>query len=635
MNAFRALIAALVFVPLCLTGTDIEHSPSSLNFATFEGALPSTQTLTITSLEASELTWSAASTASWIQLGATTGTTPSELVITVDLSLLPLGEQPESTVAITTPDGTKLVTVTTTVFDATLDQLIADPTRPRIYGVRRGDGQPGSGILFAFDTIDGTRLAGLSIGPRITVTAIHPADDLLYLATPGTITLQRIDLATFTKLSPLDLNIPDIAQLAAGPAGQIYAETTDGTIHLLDGDNGNSISNRTMSGTALAATSASSASPPVYFRAFPLGNLVGIGRHRLDNDTFQTLTAPSSPPSSTPLIVSAYGTRIFWGGRVFNQNLRLLGELAAPVFATSPGGELAVTRTNLLRLSTSGSNILTFPFPTELSAIGGEAEHLFLYDNFSRSATSIPLRHFTAAPATLDHGTVLFGDEATAITTITNHGVETLTLTAFTATSPSHTISTPLPLDIPGGSSAPITLTYTPTALGTALAEFTLHTTFIEAPPLRFFATGTGTLPAGTLPGYAAWQIDHFGAADAPDSSLLDDPNGNAWPNFAEFLFDLDPRAHGAPRDNLPTLSRAPDGAVLLTFTRVVDAASHIAIEHSTDLTAWLPATAGTDFQTDSITDLGDGTERVVLRLPTSPESPLFYRAVATFSAAP
>ncbi len=616
-----------------ITGTGIEHSPNALDFGVVEGIPPSTQTLTITSLEASELTWSASTSATWIQLGATTGTTPSELAITVDPALLPPGEQSESTVAITTPDGTQFVTVAATFFDSTLDQLIADPNRPRVYGIRRGDGQPGSGILFAFDATDGNLLASLSIGPQITAATIHPADDVLYLATANSTTLQRADLATFTKLAPLDLAISNIAQLAAGPAGQIYAEAIKGSLRLLDSSSGTSISNQQTGNTALSATSASSASPPVYFRAFESPELIRITRHRLDSDTFQSLSSPPSPASTTPLLVSAKGTRIFWGGHVFNQNLRFLGDLGTPVFATSPGGELAVTGTALRRLSTGGANILTLSFPTELSAISGAAEHLFLYDNFSQSATTIPLRHFTTAPATLDLGPVPLGSDATAEATITNHGVETLTISGFQSTSDAHAVSTPLPLDIPARSSAAIALTYSPTALGTAPAEITLHTTFIEAPPLRLSATGTGT--PGTLPGYAAWQIDHFGATDAPDAGPLDDPNRNAWPNFAEFLFDLDPRAHDAPRDNLPSLSNAPDGTPLLTFTRVTAAAFHLTIEHSTNIAEWSPATAGSDFQIDAITDLGDGTERVVLRLPPPTDGTAFYRISASMSAAP
>ncbi len=95
----------------------------------------------------------------------------------------------------------------------------------------------------------------------------------------------------------------------------------------------------------------------------------------------------------------------------------------------------------------------------------------------------------TAAPSSLSFGNVKVGSSTTLSVVVTNPKTWNQTLTAFTTTGSEFTVTGPsLPLTLAPGKTVTLTVTFSPTAAGTAGGSV-----FITAPGLNVPFTGTGT----------------------------------------------------------------------------------------------------------------------------------------------
>ena len=74
------------------SGPVLQVSPDNLNFTAIEGGSnPSSQTLTVTNGGSGTLTWSASSSQSWLSLKPSSGTAPSTVTVSIDISGLSVG----------------------------------------------------------------------------------------------------------------------------------------------------------------------------------------------------------------------------------------------------------------------------------------------------------------------------------------------------------------------------------------------------------------------------------------------------------------------------------------------------------------------------------------------------------------
>jgi CSLREA domain-containing protein len=97
-------------------GPTLAVEPDALNYELSEGAAePNPQTLQIRNGGSGVVNWTASSNAAWVMLGATSGTTPSDLTVTVDAIGLALGVTHQAQITITANGASgspKVITVT-------------------------------------------------------------------------------------------------------------------------------------------------------------------------------------------------------------------------------------------------------------------------------------------------------------------------------------------------------------------------------------------------------------------------------------------------------------------------------------------------------------------------------------------
>ncbi len=154
----------------------------------------------------------------------------------------------------------------------------------------------------------------------------------------------------------------------------------------------------------------------------------------------------------------------------------------------SPGGTLPIassctlqvsftptatgTRTGILSLATSASNI---PLIAGLTGIGAQS-------------------HLQIAPATLNFGNIAVGSPAILSFTLTNTGNAPVTGIALTTSPGDYSITVPCNLtSLAPGAACPITVTFTPTAIGPRTATLTITSSATTSPDVVPL-TGTGII---------------------------------------------------------------------------------------------------------------------------------------------
>ncbi|MDB4673189.1 lamin tail domain-containing protein [Verrucomicrobiales bacterium] len=135
-------------------------------------------------------------------------------------------------------------------------------------------------------------------------------------------------------------------------------------------------------------------------------------------------------------------------------------------------------------------------------------------------------------------------------------------------------------------------------------------------------ANWTTSSSIGGSPGVlSATSYATFAAQNSISSSPDADDDSDGLSNFLEYALGLDPGAtnnSGSPR----LLEQNAVDPTVYSFTRALDIFGTVRAEVATELESW------TDAQIDSVENLGDGTERVSVRLGTGAR--LFIRLRAT-----
>ncbi len=578
-----------------------------------------------------ECPWSGTVSAPWVTISPSEGAAPNSVRIAVAPASTP--RDGESAVVRIQPEtGTPVwLPVDFETFPVKFSAIRAGDGAPFAVAIREGGLSANGAHLARIDPSTGSVIEGAAIGRTAASLAFDPD-------TGQAVVLERDELVTSThRFGPRDWGVRE--HFVRNASWDLVA--LSGADEVSFGDVGSTSFVRSYPVTSdeqLAILAP--LEPLVSIAGAPHKNLIVSAGHSAQRgsvlvkvemgDTpinrFAHLATPVGP--GFPLSVSQRAERLFWGPQVFDENLTPLGTLPEPVFACSPRGELAVTATGVRRLSSGGDSILTFPFETEISAVWGKAERVLIHNPDDGQTLSLPLRDYSITP--VDFGAVPLGASAEAGVTITNHGVEPLTLTGL-AGAPAGFDLLGLPVTIdPGGGQTTLIARLVAGATGDLSASGgTLIDTFLDGPERALAFTATGTFDAAGLPGYAAWQVAQFPADPAaPEAAPLADPDGDGWPNFAEYLFGLDPHATGDPGGHLPRVETNPDGALSFTFVRAEAAADHIALQQSGALATWTDATEGSDYSVASVEDLGGGYERVTVEFAAA-SGTRFLRAEA------
>jgi len=552
-----------------LSGTGISPAitvPGSLTFAEQRvGAPAATQTLSVQNtgsgtLSISQITKSGTGAAAY-SFSPATLSVPAGQSQNLTVSFAPTAPGPApATLTLTTNDvarQTVTVTLSGTGIDPTIsvpatlafgEQTVGTPAATQTLTVQN----TGTGTLSISQiTKSGTGAAAYSFSPAtlnvpggqsapVTVTFTPSAAG----SAPATLTLTTNDVANPSKT--VTLSGTGISPAISVPNTLAFGEHTVGapaaTQTLTVQNTGTSgtlrITNIVKGGTAAAAYSFSPATLDVPFgQSAPLTVTFTPGAEGAAPATLTLTTNTSANPTLTVTLsgtgiqptISMPTSRDFGEQRVGApgatqtltvQNTGTSGTLHITNIAKSGTGAAAYTFSPAtLDVPFGQSAPLTVTFaPT---AEGSAPATLALTTNdvanptVTVSLSGIGIRPTISVPATLAFGEQPVGaPAATQTLTVQNTGTGTLSITniAKSGTGAAAYSFSPATLDVPPGQSAPVTVTFAPTAAGSAPASLTLTTNDVANPSKTVTLSGTGINPAISVPNTLAFGEHRVGA---------------------------------------------------------------------------------------------------------------------------
>ncbi len=362
-------------------------------------------------------TWSATASAPWIELEASSGTTPATLRAMIRVDLLPAGL---SAGQITLSHGAESYTIPVSM---TLDPMAikyfeTSPDSALVYAISETTTSDGASraYLLEIDTALEAITGVVRVGTGVTDLAVHRGDNriyvinwllgALYAVNRDTFAVDRIyDVPGFAGVGYSD---SDVYVISAGGPGRLVIEAMDQWIDV-------SIFS-TVTGAVLASTferqggGAHDATGRYYYHGDD--NSSGAEIHKFDTvgDTFQELAhvrvSSAGYYGSRVVTVSANGSRIFWNGSVFDANLTPLWTFGQIVYATTPDGRFAFGETSIFD-TVAQQTVLGMPATTKVSAYNSTSDKLVVQ-------TAEGLRFFTLGNGAALPAPVLQAGAATA-----------------------------------------------------------------------------------------------------------------------------------------------------------------------------------------------------------------------------
>src|SRR5439155_22826977 len=112
-----------------------------------------------------------------------------------------------------------------------VDKLLPDYARPRVYALNQANGSV-PGTLLALDSTNGTILNEIAVNLNPTDMAISPAGDVLYVINAGSRTISKVDLTTFSVVAEKNIYTPS----TYNPSNPLYlVANNSGTVYFTDG----------------------------------------------------------------------------------------------------------------------------------------------------------------------------------------------------------------------------------------------------------------------------------------------------------------------------------------------------------------------------------------------------------------
>lgn len=370
----------------------VDVSPRRVELAVPSASPVPRQTLEMTS--ATPLAWTASSSTPWITLVNTSGTTPATLRF--DISTAGMSEGAQTGSITVQADGlTFAVPVELSVVTLNVTLLLPHPQRPVVYAINTALNGEGFSHLLELDAATAAIQRTLPIGFAPTDADLDATTGKLYVTNWGHSQTRVIDVEAWSELPSLNLGT-DVFKLAVTPDGRLITEGQDQWIQLRMWE--------AVTGGSLATFSARQGDGKVH----PTGdyyyhsdsNISSATVRRFDirgNSFVQDATGPQIGSGSRNLVMSADGSRLFWLGRVMDQNLTVLGQVPSEVHATNRTGDLAVGPAAVW-WSDSGTEVAAMPFSSTVAAFSANDGHLLRFNATTRTLHSIPVSSLTDLP---------------------------------------------------------------------------------------------------------------------------------------------------------------------------------------------------------------------------------------------
>jgi uncharacterized repeat protein (TIGR01451 family) len=374
------------------TTANLSVMPSRFIRYTVAGYSPSGVSFNVTSAITGDV-WTASASASWFSLSTTQGVGPGVVDVHFDATGLESGLH-SGVVQVASATEQLTVPVLLEVKRLQITRMLTDYARPYIYALQPGENAQAASLLF-INTESGLIEKVLPTGSNPTDLTINYAEARLYVNDWPNGPVRIYDLATQAEVGFLALY--DAYKINAGGHGLLIYENEDQWInaHLV----------RTSDGQELAGVflregdGEADATGRYYYHCDNNISSATINKFDMASNRFQTIaSAPFAHPyGSRNLVLSRDGTRLFWRGFVYNSSLDELASLGKEVYAASLHGELAFTYDGVV-VTDTGQQIYSYPVASDVMALSGSQDKLFLYDPTQHRMLVIPMTNIAVVP---------------------------------------------------------------------------------------------------------------------------------------------------------------------------------------------------------------------------------------------
>ncbi|MBA4147734.1 MAG: VCBS repeat-containing protein [Verrucomicrobia bacterium] len=330
-------------------------------------------------------TWNVTVEESWMSVNKTSGSTPSQLKVALNLSGMTNGLYTNS-LELVSGGSTLRVPVIVELLELAPTQMLTHPSRPYIYILQHGTGNFHDAYLFVLNSHSGAIEIVLPAGRGPTDMSINSAGDRLFFCNPVQETIGRVDLDRQILLPPLQQG-----------TGVFRVNSAKGGRLVIDQDYTKLIS----STGQLAAVYQSY---PPQFRdgeCDPSGEFYFRGRYEfgqtyltkfdIRNNKFIAGPEVSHSGDFSSVIISRDGSHIFFKGDVYNFELDHIGYLGEPTTACTSNGRLAFSDRYAFQTSTA-SIIANLPFTNSVMAVDSQDNRLWFFDSSRKRFRSITLQ---------------------------------------------------------------------------------------------------------------------------------------------------------------------------------------------------------------------------------------------------
>lgn len=362
------------------TVSQIAPSLTEINSATVQGHGDQAVYVELTAAAAGTA-WNVTTDApTWVKFDRARGVTPASLRVSLDATALPVGTS-QGNITLTSGASTVVIPVRLLVEPLALVAITIDPDSARAYAIsEHSPGTSSRAYLLELDCAAQRITRVVPAGSSATDLAWHPGDNRIYVTNwrAGNLigfnpdSLARERTFVFPPFSGIGYSQRDAYHVAAGPPGRVMVEGYDQWIYLtlFDTVAGQSVG----SYFARQGGGAYGASRRYYYHGE--SNSSGAVLQKIDTagDTLRqvgTIRVTSySYYGSRAVVVSTDGTRVFWNGSVFDEDLTELWAFGAEAFAATPDGRYAFGSTVVYDTVARQAAYL-MPVTTSVSAYSG------------------------------------------------------------------------------------------------------------------------------------------------------------------------------------------------------------------------------------------------------------------------
>lgn len=329
--------------------------------------------------------WSASTSAAWIRLTPSSGTTPATLRVSIDSTSLPAGQN-QSTITLTGAGSTLSLPVSVLVDPLALTILKNDPSSAMVYGISEQSGQTsGRAYLLEIDAQTERILRTVPVGSGVTDLAVHGPENRLYVTNwrEGKLlaldrqSLELLRTYPFKPFTSVGYGDGDAYRVAAGVSGRVVVEEYDQWVDISLYDTNTATTLR----KGYVREGGGQFEPTGRYYYHGENNSSGAALLKFDTagDVFSQLASKRVEHlfygGSRTVVVSGDGSRIFWAGGVFDPSLTVVWAAPAEIFSTNTNGRYAFGESRIFDTTTQTTAYL-MPVTTKVSAFNDQSGKL-------------------------------------------------------------------------------------------------------------------------------------------------------------------------------------------------------------------------------------------------------------------